>query len=55
MRKPPSNGRYQIQANDITSKDTEADTARFIEFIPNSNKLRMMEYLETENMLLLTA
>jgi hypothetical protein len=49
MRKPPSNGRYQIQANDITSKDNEAETARFTELMPNTNKLYTMEYLETEH------
>jgi hypothetical protein len=54
MRKPPSSGRYQIQASDITSKDNEADTARFIQLTPNTKKLCTMEYLETEDNLSLT-
>jgi hypothetical protein len=54
MRRPPSTGRYQIQANDITSKHADADSATFIEFIPNINKSCKMEYLETEHILSLT-
>jgi hypothetical protein len=47
-------GRYQIQANDVTSKYTDVDTAMFIEVIPIIIKLRKMEYLETEYTLKLT-
>lgn len=50
-RRVPSTGRYELQASDITRKHTDVDIAMFTKFIPINNKLRKMEYLETEHTL----
>jgi len=52
MRKAPITGRYQTQANDITNKHADVDTATFIELKPTISKLCKMQYLETEHILL---